>query len=861
MPLRAARPLSWHPKGCSDAADGTNAFPGAMLQLANLVPSSSTNEEFVPRPAAIGITNLSNLDAPGFQSGHLVIGDIEYGMIATSRNPGQDEPYAYNLATSTYLPVAGITAANTPASPPPTGDWTPPILAQVGTRVIVTHPGFPDGPFTAPFFDQPRANTYTGTDIIDGWLPAAGIYTPGMMISGLGIPDNTIINSIAPLNISTTCSGTDGETTITVASATGIVIGMMVDLPIFAPPAWFATVVAISGTTITMDRVLEFTISGAAALFAGAALTVSHNSTSSTTFGEAVTISQPGTLGTKFGWFDVSGLSITLPATVNQNSPIVALATDLGLQPGLTVSGTGIPPGTTIAQIDNPTIAAFDGITLNASSFMAAVISFVAGTPAPIPVIGQVLVGPNVPTGTTVGSVVLVSSSPGVVTYTIGMSQPATADGIGLYSLSGVFTVSLSALATSSGVFDLTFAGGTPAAPLWSAGDCSINPLPSIPVGVTQFNGRAYFACGKDGLPFSDSLVPCVRTNANQALIPADGLPIAAVGGLPLQAPITGGIIQAVIAFAGNGARMYQITGDPTTSNLSLQAMNVATGTNAPLSITPTNFGLVFMSSDGMRVVDFSGNVSDPIGDHGSGIAAPFINAVHPSRIAAASTADAIRISVLTQNQAQLMAGLAPRQQEWWFDITRKIWTGPHTFPVSLIQPWRNTFVVTPAPGTPIVGSFKLFRSDAEINSATTFVENGAVLTWAYQPVLLPDNGAMFMNYMNEAMLTASVPGGERVDVYAVDEAGELLDHVIINGVSLAPATWGTSIWNEFLWNFAGGAFLRQWPLNWTKGIVFKQMTILATGRSIPGYVLGNLNLRYQRTGYMMQPVPASAAS
>ena len=52
MPQRRARPVRFAPKGCSDAVDGSSAFPGAMAQLANLAPDPTMNGSFVPRPGA-----------------------------------------------------------------------------------------------------------------------------------------------------------------------------------------------------------------------------------------------------------------------------------------------------------------------------------------------------------------------------------------------------------------------------------------------------------------------------------------------------------------------------------------------------------------------------------------------------------------------------------------------------------------------------------------------------------------------------------------------------------------------------------------------------------------------------------------
>ena len=56
-------------------------------------------------------------------------GNIVFGMIASARNTGHDEPFAYNLITQAFITVSGITSGNTPISPATTGDWTPPTTS------------------------------------------------------------------------------------------------------------------------------------------------------------------------------------------------------------------------------------------------------------------------------------------------------------------------------------------------------------------------------------------------------------------------------------------------------------------------------------------------------------------------------------------------------------------------------------------------------------------------------------------------------------------------------------------------------------------------------------------------------------
>lgn len=607
MGLRNSKPITFRPKGLSDAVDGSNAFAGAMQSLANLIPANDTANCWVPRPAAIKVSSFAGFTTPGFVSAALVVGNIEYGMVASGANAGKDQPYAYNLATGAFETITGVTAANVPTSPATSGAWTPPIMALIGTRIIVTHPGFPGG-------------------------------------------------------------------------------------------------------------------------------------------------------AVKFGWFDVSNFSTTVSVTIASGSPNFTSATNMlqaGLQPGQMITNGGTLIGLSVASI--------------------------------------------------------------------------AADG-----LSGVASGNF----TSTGTFTFGFIGGTPTSPLWAAGDTNINNLPAVPVSVAQFNGRAYYAVG-NGVVFSDSLEPCNVTNASQAIVFGNGLPVTALGALPLSSPITGGIVQAIIAFQGISA-MQQITGDPATSNLTVNLLNVATGTLAPLSIISTNFGLAFISPDGMRIIEFNGQVSDPIGNHGSGVTVPFIYAVQPSRICAAATADVIRISV--QN------GFLSTQpnQEYWFDIALKVWSGPHSFPASLIQPWQNTFVEHPIglPGT-------IWRSDAIPSSTTTYTENAVALSFSYQTVLMPDNQDMAENGMVETAIMAALPSGYNLTISATNETGAVLDvaSVIITG---AVSIWGVFVWGAAAWT-GNLTSIRQYRVPWHQPLVFKQAYLSLAGASSAGVKLGNNYFRIEQLGYLLQ--------
>lgn len=676
MALRHGKSVVLRPTGLSDTLDGSNAFAGAMQQLVNLVPDPSTDKVWQCRPGAVAVAGFPGI-GNGFISGLLVVGNTAYGLMTTPTFPGFDTPFAFNLATNTAITVVGVTAANVPQSQPPSGDWTPPILAQVGTRIIVTDTGF-------------------------------------------------------------------------------------------------------------------------------------------------------GALGNQFGWFDVSGFSETTTGNVTMGSTIITGNPNiLGVQPGMLLSALGY----SLSGVVVLSTAQFVLVTAGQTHSNTTLDNLVNTTGVAI---GQVVSGTGIIPGTTVSAIV----SPTQVT----LSQAAIATGTIQVTFSGG-TITVNAPASSNNsATSVTVVGGTPAAPLWGAGTTDRNPLPSVPVGVAQFNGRAYYALGTNGIVFSDSGFPCrVSNNPNvQALTTNDGLSVTAIGQLLLTAPLTGGIVQALIVFEGV-VKMQQITGDPTTNNLAMNAMNVATGTAAPLSITPTTLGLAFISPQGLRIVSFAGTVSDVIGAYGGGVSVPFINAQHPSRICAGANSGVLRISVPT-----LLAN-ANATVEYWFDLTRKQWSGPHTFASSQIQPWNITFICAQ---TGVNG--QLYGSDVYQTVGSQFLENGALLAWAWQTSMQPDNGDIAGNSLVEMTLACGVAGGKTISLSSYDMNGALLDSTNV-GVAGMPAIFGQAIFGTSVFGDVAGGPFQQRKVEWTHPLVFKQLSVLATGASSSQVRLGNLYMRYQILGYTLE--------
>jgi hypothetical protein len=816
MPLRNGKPLTIRPTTVCDSQDLTNGPDGGMLSLVNLIPAPTTDKVWVPRPAAQVKSIFVGITGAGFGSGELIVGNIAYGMIASSLNPGFDQPFAVDLTTGSPLPVAGITANNVPVSPPTTGDWVPPILAKVGTRIVVTHPGF-----GGTFSGFVRGATVEGSAMVSAGATIAGAQ-PGNAISGPGIAGGTTILQTSEFFLTVSADTNSNNVLTAVVSAAEIFPGMVVfDATGSIPADTFVVSVDPVGQTVSLNHFASSSASGLTLLFGGTNIVLSQPATATV----AVPLSQlfvSGQSGVLFGWFDISSFVVVTTGTIYPNSDLITGNPSIvGVQPGMMISASALPPGTTVVSVSNlvnDTVA-----DQNGTMFLANV-----GNISPL-YPGMNVAGEGIPSGTTVT---------GVLDSTAILSQAATLTQTGVpVTFSGAsITVSQLGMFFSTPAA-LTITGGTPDAPLWGAGNTQINPLVAKPVSVAQMAGSAFYAVG-NAVVISDPLEACQVTNASQAL--TFDLPVTALGSLPLNS-LLGGIVQAIIAFQGV-ASMQQITGAFATSNLAVNQLPIETGTLSPLSIVPTSKGLAFISPQGLRFINFSCQVSDPVGDHGQGVASVFIFCPTPSRICAAAQSDTLRISVINA------AATGSPTQEYWWDFSRKTWSGPHTFPASLIQPWMNTFIMFPAG---VLG--QLWQSDATQNSNPSFVENGKQLGYYYATSLLPDTGAMAENAIVETTVMIALPAGQQISIgFNSDEEG-ILDSQILFGISSPVALYGQGAWGQGFWGGGGGPILVQRQVPWAVPLVFKQGWLTMSGLCQPGVMLGNANLRYQILGYLLE--------
>lgn len=177
MAIRNATPMNFVPTGLTDAIDQSSAFPGACQVLQNLVFDRTNRGAVIPRPGVVKDTSFSGFTSPGVVSVMMSVGTLIYGMIASGRNPGYDEPFCYDTVAKTFITVSGVTSGNVPLTQSISGAWTPPTMDVVGIYVIVTHPGFSGSNFFGYFnITNPAAPTWTAGNTTTNALPSVPLW-------------------------------------------------------------------------------------------------------------------------------------------------------------------------------------------------------------------------------------------------------------------------------------------------------------------------------------------------------------------------------------------------------------------------------------------------------------------------------------------------------------------------------------------------------------------------------------------------------------------------------------------------------------------------------------------------------------
>lgn len=387
------------------------------------------------------------------------------------------------------------------------------------------------------------------------------------------------------------------------------------------------------------------------------------------------------------------------------------------------------------------------------------------------------------------------------------------------------------------GVIDIT----NPAAPVWRDENTATNGLAAVPTSVTNFNNRAYFGVANQ-LQYTDVLTnPLTRTNASQAVTVGDTQPVNALAGLPVQT--TGsGIVQAITVF--KKTQIWQVTGDTSQANLSLNFLSLTIGTIAPRTVVQAPYGLYFMTSGGPYFIDLLGAVKPVVNKQGEShpdIQIPFQNAVTPTRWCAAYSNPIFRICGPTViNGVQTV-------NDYWFDEHLRRWNGPHSFAYDCAGALGDVWCLSSAlnPGQLIQGS-------PVPNPGFPITDLGATINFTLQSATFPKVGDMFTKQVVESQIElAAVNGMTTYTIAALNEIGNNIGSTSVTA-GTTPPLWGTMVWGQFTWTSAFQPLRpKTYPVYWTAPLVFEKMALLITGPITSQIGIGTFYARYQKTGYM----------
>ena len=383
------------------------------------------------------------------------------------------------------------------------------------------------------------------------------------------------------------------------------------------------------------------------------------------------------------------------------------------------------------------------------------------------------------------------------------------------------------------GTIDIT----TIASPSWTAGDTTTNLLTGRPRAVANFNNRAYFAIGAR-LEYTDAL-SIVRTASSQALTMGGPDSLTGLSGLPIQTT-SSGIVQALIAF--KDFEVWQVTGDPTTSNLLQNYLSLSIGCSSPRSIASGPLGVYFASRYGPYIVDPLGLVK-PVTysnrEESPDIQAPFQNMVEPTRVAGAYLNTIYRVCMETTIRGETFFG------DYWFDERKRRWHGPHTFRYDCAGRYANYFLLCsntyPA---------RLMRSDSIPRSGNVYSDLSSALTVSLYSSTFPKTGHMTMKQVVESTQELSSAGAATAyAITAVNDGEDTLDSVSVTAQSSGVA-WGSFVWGDGTVYTSATNRPRVYTVPWTRPLVFKKMALQITAPSNAALSIGTFNARFQDLGY-----------
>ena len=399
----------------------------------------------------------------------------------------------------------------------------------------------PSGTLTA------ASNVITGVSSLTGIAVGQPIAATALAISQVTIPAGTIVGSINSSNSSITLSPpaavvnpfptgivTSGSASVTsVSSTTGLAVGQSITGN-FIPAG--TTIAAISGSTVTLSAPATGSSTTAETLIVVAAITgtVTSGSTSITSLSSVASLAVGQTIsgnnivpGTIIVAISSGTVNTSNPAGYGITGTVVAGTNTVSLVPsttgfavGQTIAGTNLPSGTKITAVNpvagtltlsNPASGTFgpllESLTISGgtisgpSAFIGALtggsntvtsLSFTAGLAA-----GQLIVGNNLPAGTTITGVDSTANTLTLSNLVSGTNTSPTAQPLTIYSAAIAAPSAIIGAVTggSNTVTSLTTATGVTTPGVAAAGLAVGQAIagPNIPSGtiITSVNASA----------------------------------------------------------------------------------------------------------------------------------------------------------------------------------------------------------------------------------------------------------------------------------------------------------------------------------------------------------------------------------
>lgn len=268
MSIRNSQPVQFQPVGLSDSIDQSSAFPGSCQIMSNLVFDRENRGAVIARPGVTEASIFPGFNLPGIISVLFDAGTLIYGMVASQRNLGFDEPFCYNTVSQTFITVSGVTSANVPVTQGTTGEWVPPTMAAVGVFIVVTHPGFSGANFFGNFnVANPAAPAWSAGNTTVNALPSVPLWVSGFFgRAWFGISNNVYFTDSLALSISNTNfaavltiddkSNTTGASGLPMSQTSGAVLQSL--LVFKQASVWQITGdITLTGTPLSLNRLVD----------------------------------------------------------------------------------------------------------------------------------------------------------------------------------------------------------------------------------------------------------------------------------------------------------------------------------------------------------------------------------------------------------------------------------------------------------------------------------------------------------------------------------------------------------------------------------------------------------------------------